>query len=152
MCQFHSLIIYNCSTIIGPALTVNKAPFQRVDQHIIKQGVYSLQNNQHPSTSGNKDGGEIRGSGGGGSIPHKSPTANRKPTPAKPHQIHDGKHSQKLLAQAPPSLCPTIEVNEVEDDPSNNTLSPAAQAHSLSLFLSSSTSDSGIPKYCYVNK
>ena len=64
-------------------------------------------------------------------------SSNRKPTPAKPHQV---KHTANVAA-----LNPTIEVEEVEmDDAAQMTMSPEAQAHSLSLFLSSSTSDSGI--------
>ena len=98
-------------------------------------GVYSIQNNQHTNTGGASVGGDRNAS-----TSQKSPA--RKPTPANPHHIdHRGPLHHHNAA-----LPPTIEVNEIDSDDGRDpsmTLSPAAQAHSLSLFLSSSTSDSG---------
>ena len=103
-------------------------------------GVYSIQNNQYTQSGDSSVGGDSSRGNAGAS--QKSPA--RKPTPANPHHID---HRGPLHRHDVPTLPPTIEVNEVDSsddgrDPSMN-LSPAAQVHSLSLFLSSSTSDSG---------
>ena len=108
------------NSTVATALTMNKATIGPA-LHSDRGGVHSLKTNQTPMESEE-------------STWQKS--SNRKPTPAKPHQI-------KGTTNVPP-FNPTIEVEEVDsDDATQMTLSPAAQAHSLSLFLSSSTSDSG---------
>lgn len=105
-------------------------------QHI-KGGVQSLQNSQQSIAV--KQGGGVAG-GRGNNTSLKSP--NRKPTPANPHHVTHNRPTEELANKH--TLNPAIEVDEVDsEEDSLMTLSPAAQAHSLSLFLSSSTSDSG---------
>lgn len=102
-------------------------------------GVYSIHDDKYTNAGGTGVGGD--NSRGNASTSHKSPA--RKPTPANPHHVD---HRGPLHYHNVPPLPPTIEVNEVDSDDGRDpsmTLSPAAQAHSLSLFLSSSTSDSG---------
>ena len=104
-------------------------------------GVYSIQNNQYTNSVGSSVAGDnLKGYTTGAT----QKPAGRKPTPANPHHVD---HRGPLHHPDAPTLPPTIEVNEVDSSDDgrdcNMTLSPAAQAHSLSLFLSSSTSDSG---------
>ena len=124
---------------------MNKATLGHT-QHNTKEGVYSLQKNLHPKCGAdvrndtNRIGEGKEGVGEEGTVRTKSP--NRRPTPAKPHHVdHNRLLQEKLTAE----LHPTVEIDEVPDvEEPDMTLSPAAQAHSLSLFLSSSTSDSGM--------
>ena len=135
MVLFHSHLSISHLCIALKMNTANTGPFVTKPA-----GVYSTQNNQY-TKSGDSSVGEDSSRGNTGTS-QKSP--GRKPTPAHPHHID---HRGPLYHHDVPTLPPTIEVNEVDSsddgrDPSM-TLSPAAQAHSLSLFLSSSTSDSG---------
>ena len=100
-------------------------------------GVYSI----HNTNSGDSSVGGDSSRGNAGAL---QKSAGRKPTPANPYHVD---HGGPLHHHNIQPLPPTIEVNEVDSsddgrDPSV-ALSPAAQVHSLSLFLSSSTSDSG---------
>lgn len=108
------------NSIAATTLTMSKATVGQA-LHGTQGGVHSIKTNQ--ASMENDE-----------SMWQKS--SNRKPTPANPHQV---KRTTNI-----PALNPTIEVEEVElDDTAQMTMSPEAQAHSLSLFLSSSTSDSG---------
>ena len=138
----HSFV---CSLLVATALKMNTANTVPSGPFTKPAGVYSIQTNQHTKSGGTQGGGGERGNT---NTSQKSP---RKPTPANPHHVdHRGP-----LHNVPTPLQPTIEVDEVDSDDGRRpsmTLSPAAQAHSLSLFLSSSTSDSGkheSKSYCH---
>ena len=111
--------------------------------------MYSVTTLNH-HTNGRDDEGTKTTGGGNGLV--KSP--NRKPTPANPHVVNQ---TRPIQIKAP-TLQPTIEVDEVPDvhvdaEASREmAMSPAAQAHALSLFLSSSTSDSGINIFCHLDR
>lgn len=114
-------------------------------------GVYSIQQNNQCANSVDSSvaGGKLKGNTAGTTT---QKPAGRKPTPANPHHVD---HRGPLHHLDAPTLPPTIEVNEVDSSDDgrdrNLPLSPAAQAHSLSLFLSSSTSDSGKLQNNYIN-
>ena len=137
ICPLFPLFVYT-------ALKMNTATTTGLPGSFVTKpvGVYSVQNNQYTNAGGSSSiGGD--GSKGNSGTSQKS-AGGRKPTPANPHHVDRG---GPLHHHNVSPLPPTIEVNEVEssDDGRDHsvTLSPAAQAHSLSLFLSSSTSDSG---------
>ena len=130
-CQFHPPM----HIIDASVLTLNKAA-TAVHQHqpgnFKGVGVYSVSKDLHQDS---RDDNKTKG-GVGNSL------VNRKLTPAHPHMVN---HSRPMPFK-PPTLQPMIEVDEVPDQHEMSrdvTMSPAAQAHALSLFLSSSTSDSG---------
>ena len=120
-------------------LTLNKAATAMHQPGNFKGvGVYSVSNDQHRDS---KDDNKTKTGAGNNLL--RSP--NRKLTPAHPHMVN---HSRPIPIK-PPTLQPTIEIDEVPDQDEMSrdvTMSPAAQAHALSLFLSSSTSDSGRKK------